>query len=132
MVLDNWGAPYVQDFMAEVHHSEQDEDWRVLYKYHILVCLWLLSFRQSSRTGRACQSDFSCKCIVHAWLNPLTPKSDWHLISPHNFTLESNTKVPLKMKMITTLRSSLLLNKFSWTALTEMLREQYGEYAYWC
>ena len=28
-----------------------------------------------------------------ALLNPLIPKSDQHLISPHNITLESNIKV---------------------------------------
>ena len=33
---------------------------------------------------------------VLAWLvifNPLTPKSDWYLISPHNFNPESRIKV---------------------------------------
>ena len=64
--------------------------------------------------------------------NCLTPKSDWHLISPHNITHESNIKVLRRKEMIKDSRSFWLLNKFSWTALTEMLRQQYEKYAYWC
>ena len=65
--------------------------------------------------------------------NPITPKSDYHLISPYNITLESNIKVMRIMEMINRYRSSWLLSdKFSLSAPQEMYREQYGEYAYWC
>ena len=39
-------------------------------------------------------------------LNPLTPKSDWLLLSPHSITLESNVKVMRIKEMIINLRSS--------------------------
>ena len=39
-------------------------------------------------------------------LNPLTLKSDQHLISPYNITLESHVKVMRITEMITNLRSS--------------------------
>ena len=34
-------------------------------------------------------------------INPLTPKSDWHLISPYNITIESNISVMRIKEMIT-------------------------------
>ena len=64
--------------------------------------------------------------------NPLTPMSDWHLISPHSITLESNVKVMRIQEMITNLKSSRMLNIFSLSAPQEMYRKQYGEYPYWC
>ena len=39
-------------------------------------------------------------------MNPLTPKSDQHLISPYNITLESNIKVMRIEEMITNYSSS--------------------------
>ena len=39
-------------------------------------------------------------------VNPLTPKSDKYLISPHNITLESHIKVMRRKEMITNRRSS--------------------------
>ena len=39
--------------------------------------------------------------------NPLTAKSDWHLISPHNITHESHIKVMRTKELITNERSSL-------------------------
>ena len=39
-------------------------------------------------------------------LNPLTPYSDLHLISPYNITPESHTKVRRIMEMINNYRSS--------------------------
>ena len=64
--------------------------------------------------------------------NPLTPMSDWHLISPHSITLEWNAKVMRIQEMITNLKSSRMLNIFSLSAPQEMYRKQYGEYPYWC
>ena len=49
-------------------------------------------------------------------INPLTPKSDHHLISPYNITPESHIKVMRIKEMITSDRSSRLLNKFSLSA----------------
>ena len=49
--------------------------------------------------------------------NPLTTKSDQHLISPYNITCESYIKVMRIKEMITNLRWSWLLNKFSLSAL---------------
>ena len=34
-------------------------------------------------------------------INPLTPKSDWHLISPYNITTESHINVMRIKEMIT-------------------------------
>ena len=65
-------------------------------------------------------------------LNPLTPKSDQHLISPYNITPESHIKVKRIKEMINKYTSFWLLNKFSLSAPWEMYREKYGEYAYWC
>ena len=30
---------------------------------------------------------------TESWINPLTPRSDWHLISPYNITPASHSKV---------------------------------------
>ena len=65
-------------------------------------------------------------------INPLHPKSDQHLISSHNIIPESNIKVKRIKEMITNLRISWLLNKFSLSAPWEMYGEEYGEYQYWC
>ena len=65
------------------------------------------------------------------FLNPLTPKSDYHLISPYNITLESHIKVTRIKEMIHNLGSSWLLDKFSLSAPYKMYWQQYGEYAYW-
>ena len=62
--------------------------------------------------------------------NPLTLKSDQHLISPYNITPESHIK-RIK-KVITNQRLSWLLNSFSVSAPLELYREHYGECAYWC
>ena len=67
-----------------------------------------------------------------SWIIPLTLESDQLLISPYNVTPESNIKVTRIKEMITNLKSSWFLNKFSLSALQEMYREQYGEYAFWC
>ena len=49
--------------------------------------------------------------------NPLTTKSDQHLISPYNTTCESHIKVMRIKEVVTNLRWSWLLNKFSLSAL---------------
>ena len=49
-------------------------------------------------------------------LNPLTPKSDQHVISPHNVSRESHNKVTRMKETINNLRSFWLLNKFSLSA----------------
>ena len=38
--------------------------------------------------------------ILPTWLNPLTSKSDWHLISPNSIIPESNIQVMRIMEMI--------------------------------
>ena len=64
--------------------------------------------------------------------NCSTPKSDQILISPYIITPESNIKAMRIKEMITNLESSWFSSKFSSSALEEMYREQYGEYANWC
>ena len=59
----------------------------------------------------------------HFVLNPLTPKSDQHPISPYIISPESNIYVTRIEKMIINLRSSWLLNKFSLSVSKEMYRE---------
>ena len=69
------------------------------------------------RRGPFCQT----LPMVRSWLNctrsfmfnPLTPKSDQHLISPDNITPESNIRVTRKKKMIINLISSGMVYKFS-------------------
>ena len=53
--------------------------------------------------------------ITHGSLrvNPLIPKSDWHLIFPYNITRESNIKVTRMKEMITNKRCSWFSNKLS-------------------
>ena len=64
-------------------------------------------------------------------VNPLTPESYQHQISPHNISHESHIKVTRIKELITKSRSSWLLGKFFLEILPlEMCREQYGEYAY--
>ena len=60
--------------------------------------------------------------------NPLHPKSDNHLISFDSITSESNIQVTRIKKMITSWRNSRLWNNLT---LGNVLRTQYGEYAYW-
>ena len=50
-------------------------------------------------------------------VNPVTPKSDQHLISPYNINPELHIKVTRIRKMITSQKKLLIfLNKFSlWT-----------------
>ena len=69
---------------------------------------------------------------LHMEFNPLAPTSDKHLNSPYIITPESNMKVTRIEEVITNLRNSWLLNKFSLSASLEMYGEQYREYAYWC
>ena len=52
-----------------------------------------------------------------SWIIPLTLESDQLLISPYNVTPESNIKVTRIKEMITNLKSSWFLNKFSLSAL---------------
>ena len=47
-----------------------------------------------------------CVSARFACLNPSTPKSDWHLISPYNVNPESNIKVMRIKEVITNLRWS--------------------------
>ena len=49
-------------------------------------------------------------------VNPLTPKTDKHLVSPNSITHELHIKVMKIKKMITKYRSSWLLNEFSLSA----------------
>ena len=61
------------------------------------------------------------------FLTLLNPNRDQHLISPHSNTAKSFSKIMRLKEMITNLRSSLLLNKSSLSALQEMCGEQYKE-----
>lgn len=51
----------------------------------------------------------------HIWhlsfFNPITPKSEWHLISPYNIWAESNIMVGRIKEMITNWRSSWLVKQ---------------------
>ena len=58
------------------------------------------------------------------FIDCLTPKSDWHLISPYNITLKSHIKVMRIKEMVTNKKSSGLWNKFSSSAPEEMYEEQ--------
>ena len=69
--------------------------------------------------------------IIPFSMNPLTPKSDEHLISPHNIIPQSNNKDMSIGEMITNQRSSWLLNKFSFPIPKEKYREECGEYGNW-
>ena len=60
-------------------------------------------------------------------LNPLTLKSDQHLISPYKIIPESHIKVMRIKEMITS--TSI---KFSLSAPQEMYREKYRECTYRC
>ena len=55
----------------------------------------------------------TCVGRITRSINPLTPKSDKHLISPYNITPKPHIKVTTKKEMITKDRNSRLLNKFS-------------------
>ena len=61
----------------------------------------------------------------------LTPKSDKHLISPHNIIPESCSKVKRIKQIISSYRSCWLSYKFSLSIPEGIYGEQYGEYFYW-
>ena len=48
--------------------------------------------------------------VIILWINPIATKSDQHLISPYNITLESLIEVTRIKQMITNETSSSLLN----------------------
>ena len=56
--------------------------------------------------------------ITYCVVGPLSPKSDWLLISPYNITFESNVKFMRIKEMITNLRVS---KNFSWSELMESI-----------
>ena len=62
--------------------------------------------------------------------NPLTHKSDWHLISPYCITPESNVKVMRIKELITYKKKLLIFRQILLISTLEMFREQYGEYGY--
>ena len=66
-------------------------------------------------------------------LNPLAPKSDWHLISPYYIIPHSNMKIMSENRRWSLTKVALdCEKKFSLSASLEMYGQQYGEYAYWC
>ena len=64
-------------------------------------------------------------------VDPLTPKSDSHLISPDSVTSEININVKRIKEMIANWRNSWLFDKFSLLIPREMCSGKCGEYAYW-
>ena len=64
--------------------------------------------------------------------NPLTPKSDLHLISSYNITPEAHMKVTRIKEMISSLKKLLIFKQVLLVSKLKMCREQFGEYAYWC
>ena len=76
----------------------------------------LLSGLQMNKKNKFVPFYFAPPPIFFFKINPLTPKSDHHLISPYNITPESHIKVMRIKEMITSDRSSRLLNKFSLSA----------------
>ena len=62
---------------------------------------------------------------------PLTPKRDQHLISPYNITPWSNIKVK-RIKRNDQQLKFLIVTQILHVSALGNIREQYGEYAYWC
>ena len=62
---------------------------------------------------------------------PFTPKSDQHLIFPHNITPWSNIKVT-RIKRNDQQLKFLIVKQILLVSALRNIREQYGEYAYWC
>ena len=61
---------------------------------------------------------------------PLNPESDQHLISPNSNAAESFIEIMSYKGNNCQLKKLWLLNKFSFSVLKEMYREEYGEYGY--
>ena len=98
----------------------QGTDKENLFNYQELLCYWsfpLFLYPQCVVQGWNCEGRY--KVLVTLWgqrvnsqklhgnvtspssFNPLTCKSDWHLISPYHITPESNIKVR-RIKMLIT------------------------------
>ena len=93
------------------------------------VCLFL-SFFHFFRDGFLVGIGTCKSCSRAKYFNPLTPKRDYPLISPHSISSESNSTIMRIMKIINNYRSCGLLSKFFLSAPSEMYREPSGEYAY--
>ena len=94
-------------------------------------CLFFLNFFLNKRQQSSCEHRLNSLVLKETEMivNPLTSKSDWHLISLYNITPESHIKVMRIREEITNWRSSWLFKIFSLSAPEEMYRERYGEYA---
>ena len=49
--------------------------------------------------------------LSYCLFNPLTPKNDWHLISPYSITPESNIKVRRIKELITCEKKLLIVQQ---------------------
>ena len=90
----------VQPYEGEPRASNEDfdEEWQRRF----LACVDQIKIR--AKNSRYWMLNSLCLCFIFCgeiYVNPLTPKSDWHLISPYNITSESNIKITRIKEMIT-------------------------------
>ena len=84
-------------------------------------CKMLLEVMPSMHLSSNSSQERTMKWVLFSLSsNPLTTKSDQHLISPYNITPESHIKVMRIKEAITSIRLSWLLNKFSLSAPWEI------------
>ena len=92
---------------------------------HFVQSTLFVTFFCSGHSQWRCSADPQfrhLKINTKAWEgNPLTLKSDWHLISLYNISPESHLRVMRIKEMITNWRSSWLLYKFSLSALRKCI-----------
>ena len=103
-----------------LHTFSKELTRRIFFNNQELLCYWsfpLFLYPQCVVQGWNCEGRY--KVLVTLWgqrvnsqklhgnvtspssFNPLTHKSDWHLISPYHITPESNIKVRRIKKLIT-------------------------------
>ena len=113
--------------------TEKSMNTCTLTAISILALLFAVHFQSANKENFVQKSRASLiddEFLYFCDLNPLTPESDQHIISPYNITPESHIRLTRIKEIITNYRGSLFLNKFSLSAPWKTYGEQYGEYAY--
>ena len=114
-----------------LENSDFDGIWSVPSRYHFFFLSAISSIGAAHRRRSFLYGPF---LVFHpkvtitniSYVNPLSPKSDQHLISPYNITPESHIKVMRIEEMVTKEGTFWLANKFSLSsALCSRTRERY-------
>ena len=107
----------------------------ICHKNLLVKCSGIIAQRYKKQAVWFCQSLLDCLIYMeygYHTINPLNPRSAWHLISPWDITTESHSDVMRIKEMITNKRTFFIGKQILLVSILKMYKEQFGEYAYWC